>query len=183
MSHDEIAQVFDDLYRGWYSSIVRYAARRCGSVDLAEDCVHECFLRLCKELMRGARIDNPKGWLFRVIRNELSKPQWPGAPGGPAFSLDGLENLDGCPALAVEMDVEVGELTEMLWCLTVREEEVIILRLEGLTYAEIADTLGIGRESVKTLMARAVGRLRDLARTGAVSPGRRKKADVDIRNS
>ncbi len=133
--------------------------------------------------MRGARIDNPKGWLFKVIRNELSKPRWSGVPGGPPFSLDGLENLDSCPALAVEMDVELGELTEMLWCLTVREEEVVILRLEGFTYSEIAETLGIGRESVKTLMARAVSRLRDLAQTGAVNRGRRKKADVDVRNT
>ncbi len=182
MSHDEIARLFDALYGGWYSSAVRYVARRCGSVALAEDCVHECFLRLCKELLRGARIDNPKGWLFKVIRNEMTKPRWIGGP-APLFSLDELRDPDSCSALAVEMDTEIGELTEMLWCLTEREEEVVILRLEGFTYAEIAEVLGIGRESVKTLMARAVGRLRLLAQTGAVNRGRRKKANVDIPNT
>ena len=182
LSDEDIQKVFVDLYDGWYSSVVRYVGRLTGSVSVAEDHVHECFLLLCRELMRGKRIDNPKGWLFRVIRNELGKSKPTSRMPNTVVSLDALEHPDCCPELAVEMDVEVGDLTRMLTCLTLREEEVIMLRLEGFTYAEIATTLGIGHETVKTLMARSITKLRGLAETGAPTQRRRENnAGTDIR--
>ena len=179
LSDEDIAKVFVDLYDGWYSSVVRYVARRAGNLSFAEDLVHDCFLRLCRELRRGTSIHSPKGWLFRVIRNELSKTALSRSRHDAMLSIDSFEEPDTNPALAVEMDVEIGELTAMLWHLTVREEEVILLRLEGFSYAEIADALGIGRETVKTLIARAIARLRDLAQADAAKRRRWKKTDVE----
>ena len=181
LSDEDIQKVFVDLYDGWYSSIVRYVGRLTGSVSIAEDHVHECFLLLCRELRRGKRIDNPKGWLFRVIHNELGKSKPTSRTTNAVVSLDAFENPDCCPELAVEMDVEIGDLSRMLACLTLREEEVIMLRLEGFTYAEVAATLGIGHETVKTLMARAITRLREMAAPGAPVKRRREhNAGTDL---
>jgi RNA polymerase sigma factor (sigma-70 family) len=59
------------------------------------------------------------------------------------------------------------ELSHLLAQLTRREEEVVLLRLEGLKYAEIGKQLGIHVSSVKTLIARAIQKLQGTRRQGA----------------
>jgi RNA polymerase sigma factor (sigma-70 family) len=50
-----------------------------------------------------------------------------------------------------------------LCLLSRREEEVLLLRLEAMKYREIADQLGISMNSVNTILARALQKLRKVA--------------------
>jgi RNA polymerase sigma factor (sigma-70 family) len=51
------------------------------------------------------------------------------------------------------------DIHNLLSVLSPREEEVLLLRLEALKYWEIAEQLGIGLNSVNTLLARALRKL------------------------
>jgi RNA polymerase sigma-70 factor (ECF subfamily) len=59
-------------------------------------------------------------------------------------------------------DQEVLRLTEAIHSLAIEYREVIILTLEGLSYAEIADVLGIGGSNVGVRLNRARQMLRKL---------------------
>jgi DNA-binding CsgD family transcriptional regulator len=58
----------------------------------------------------------------------------------------------------------LGEATKLLSVLTSREQEVVMLRMEDMKYREIACALGISRNSVNTLLARALRKLQVAAR-------------------
>jgi DNA-directed RNA polymerase specialized sigma24 family protein len=70
---EEVAQLAGQLYPRWYSSLVRYAARVTGSLELAQDLVQESFLLLAQELLAGRAIHSPKGWTLRVVRHQISR--------------------------------------------------------------------------------------------------------------
>ena len=46
MTASGITELVSSLYETWYGSVVRYAARRMGSIQAAEDIVQEAFMQL-----------------------------------------------------------------------------------------------------------------------------------------
>jgi DNA-directed RNA polymerase specialized sigma24 family protein len=75
----------------------------------------------------------------------------------------------------------LGDVRSLLSVLSLREEEVLLLRLEAFKYREIAEQLGISMNSVNTLLARA---LRKLQQATVQQPARqeREKANADTQN-
>lgn len=147
------------LFESWYSSLVRYAWRATGSFETAEDLVQEAFMDLYRELRRGTTIDNPKAWTLVVARRKVGKHT-------RGRSMEVVEDLDSLPATPA--GVELDDVTKLLWVLSPREEEVLLLRMGGLKYEEIASQLGITANSVNTLLARA---LRKLQKAAGTKPG------------
>jgi RNA polymerase sigma-70 factor (ECF subfamily) len=156
MSREESIRLVSELYDSWYGVLVRYARRLAGSERAAEDVVQEAFMALFKTLAGGGRVDHPKAWTFVVVRRELSRQLR--QHGGREVSLEDSPLLDLAweePSRASVVDFE-----RMMKQLTRREEEVVLLRLESMTYREIGSRLGITSSSVNTLLARALGKLR-----------------------
>ena len=152
--------MINSLFEAWYPSLLSYGVRLAGSVDAAEDAIQDAFFELYRALRAGRTIDNPKGWVLVVVRRTILK-----AAGQPERSLEslGFENrlargwLDPAP--------EVDDVSKLLSVLSRREEEVVLLRMEMMQYREIGTALGIGVNTVKTLLARALRKLR-ATRTG-----------------
>lgn len=150
------------MFSQWYSSLVRYAWKATGSVDLAEDLVQEVFMRLYRELRNGKTIHDPKSWTLCVLRHEIGKEKRGQQKRQTLEDLD-LEEL---PAAAQpdSTGVETDEVTKLLSVLSRREEEVVLLRLASLKYREIAARLGISANAVNTLLARALRKLQKAAK-------------------
>lgn len=163
MTRDEASHVVNELFDGWYDSMVRYAARLTGSVQEAEEAVQEAFLQLFGELCSGTRIENPKAWTFCVVRR--------GAARRIEHHLRREVPLDGLDFLAAPTlsGVDDGDLDRMLAVLTAREMEVVLLRLDSMKYREIAEALGISSNSVNVLLARALRKLQVFVGTPACS--------------
>lgn len=164
MTQHETSRIVNELFHSWYASLVRYACRHTGSLALAEDLVQEVFLELCRHLRSGKPISSPKGWTLRVLRHCISKSSfYVDKDRGIAFeSLDQLD-VERHPNLWLEPDFDRGlqmaEVTRLFSRLSAREEEVVLLRLEGLKYREIGAHLGISPKSADTLFARAFHKL------------------------
>jgi DNA-directed RNA polymerase specialized sigma24 family protein len=69
----------------------------------------------------------------------------------------------------------------LLSVLTSREQEVVLLRMQSLKYREIARLLGISRNSVNTLLARALRKLQ--AAVGKWSAGAGEQSYVERNTS
>ena len=65
MDRDDAERIINELFTSSYSATVRYAAYRCGSLDLAEDLVQEAFGALYVRLREGIVIKEPRAWVMK----------------------------------------------------------------------------------------------------------------------
>ena len=182
MNQDQTSRIVTELFDAWAPFLVRYAARMTHSFDLADDLVQEVFLALYRDLRDGKRIDNPKAWTFGAVRNQVLKHARTVRRHGE--DLEPPERLDAIPAPPSWPDIGADFYNETppgMSLLSVREEEVLLLRLQSFKYREIAGKLGIGAKSVATLLARALKKLRIAAAapTGDPADSRRSSKAAD----
>lgn len=67
------------MYQEHASALSRYAASFARTPDAARDAVQEIFLRYFVERRYGRQIENPRAWLYFVLRNHLQQ-QMPAPP-------------------------------------------------------------------------------------------------------
>lgn len=146
---------FDALYDEVFPPLYRYCQRLIGDPDAAEDVAQEAFVRLLDRKVEG---EPPavRVWLFTVATH-LIRDRWrvgrnrarlleihPVAPGG---SPD--------PEAETARREEVAGVRRALDGLDPRDRELLLMREEGFSYAEIAEAIGVKSTSVGTLLARA----------------------------
>jgi len=164
MTRNEASELLRALFESWRPSLLRYALRTTGSLEAAEDAVQEAFMSLYSSLREGRRIDNPKGWTLRAVRNQVCLHYRAERRHGERVDS---AVLNAVPAPVREPELwktEADEVTALFSVLTQREEEVILLRMQTLKYREIAEHLGISHKSVATLLARAIRKLQRAAK-------------------
>ena len=148
-----------DAYQG---PLVRYAAHLTGDPDLARDVVQDTFLRLWKQ--NKQRVEGHLAqWLFTVCRNRaldvLRKEK-------RMSRLTGTGNLEPAstapgPATLLERQETLNRVLLALESLPPREQEVLRLKFQnGLSYREIAATVGISVSNVGYLIHTAVKKVR-----------------------
>lgn len=143
-----------------------YALRLTGKIEKADDLVQECYLRAAQAWAQRAAPDaaatkDLRAWLFRIVRN---------------LHVDDLRRTrkaeplsDEIPAVDEDrdaMDVAIETLTtadveRALAALPVEAREIVELRdVQGFSYVEIADVLGVPIGTVMSRLHRARARLR-----------------------
>jgi RNA polymerase sigma-70 factor, ECF subfamily len=168
---DSARSVVDSLFREWYPSLVRYAFRVCGSMETAEDVVQEALTELYRALVQGKAIESPRAWTLCVVRRGLVDQQREQFRHGGAFlAFSDIEEQADRTAPPAPRGWEEDRLTRLLSVLSARQEEVLLLRVQGLKYRQIAAQLKIGTNSVKTLLARAVKKMQQASTDSAPTP-------------
>lgn len=171
----------DDAFRRYVvpelEVLLRVARRLTGDVHLAEDIVQETLLRAYRAI---DRFDGryPRAWLLTILRN-TAKNHWRKQEKVSDFSEEILESTaapgaDGRtgPQEIVLHDVLDPPVADALRSLSDRFRAVVILvDVDGLTYQEAADTLGIPIGTVMSRLHRARNRMRDQLRQGGYLPG------------
>jgi len=129
-----------------------------GSAADAEDVVQETFLGAFRRLEAFEGRSAVKTWLTRILLNHVSKlrrskrVRKAESTETPAASND-RSLRTGSPAVAVDSRVDV---MAMLDTLSPDHRQVIVLReLQGLSYEEIAEALGVPRGTVESRLHRA----------------------------
>ena len=140
----------------------RYARALTGNISTADDLVQDCLERALTRLSLWRRGTNLRAWLFTIMRhvwiNELGRRE---ARPGHAASEDGLERQSVPPA---QMDrLVMRDLAAALALLSDDQREVLLLvGLEGMSYAEVADVTGIPLGTVMSRLKRGRDRLSQL---------------------
>ena len=153
---------FAELYTRYVARIHRYCSRRLSDPDLAEDATSQVFLKALESLRRQ-RIEHVASWLFSIAHNEIVdryRRQRHDA------SIDQMTEPLVSPGRSPEEEalalIAAGDLRALLPLLTADQQQVVELRLAGLTTSEIQDVLGKGRSWVCITGYRATQRLRAL---------------------
>lgn len=146
---------FDDVYRDYYTQVVRQLTYLLGDRTAAEDVAQDTFLKLYKAPPPTRQ--NLGGWLYRVgarlalnyLRGEKRRQQRERqvrvAAGVEVIPLDE----------ALWRQETVRTVREILTELPDRDRIALLLRYTGFTYQEIAGVIGIAPGSVGTILRRA----------------------------
>ncbi|MFH1084897.1 MAG: sigma-70 family RNA polymerase sigma factor [Chloroflexota bacterium] len=154
---DEAA--FEALFRRHYARVYAVLYRLVG--DEADDLAQAAFLRLHDRPPRDDSADCA-AWLYRVATrlgyNALrGRRRWEGYRDrlGAEGAGGAWEPAEADPQQAVERDEAGRTVRAALARLNGRQAGLLVLRYSGLSYAEIAQALGLRAGSVGTLLARA----------------------------
>ncbi|HSE34422.1 MAG TPA: RNA polymerase sigma factor [Pyrinomonadaceae bacterium] len=158
---------FLELYERHRQPVFRFAYRLLGSVELAEDITHDCFLSLIRkpENFRSER-GSLRSYLFAAARN-LALKQFRGS--GRETSLEELEDeTDHATAhplgrlLDAELSTQVREAVLALPPL--QREALVLFEYEALSLSEIAQITDSEVGAVKGRLFRARERLKSALR-------------------
>ena len=167
----EIA-AFESLMTAYENRIYSLALRSTGSEQDAADITQEVFLRAWKNLDSFRGDSSLSTWLYRVTSNLCVDFARKKAVEGMPTSIDDEESpaadlADPSRMAQPEAAAENSELREELqFALAQLSEEhrrVVLLRdVAGMTYTDIARTLGLEEGTVKSRLARARASLRKI---------------------
>ena len=161
----ELEVAFDALVRREYPRLAELAFTLLGNRADAEEVVQEVLLGVWRQ---RARFDftAPNAYLARAVRNRVISRRRQDATERRWFHA---QPTDGCrPANdgRAERDELLSALDRAVDSLPARSREIFILqRVNGLSYAEIAATLGISSKTVENLMGRVLQKLRQALRS------------------
>jgi RNA polymerase sigma-70 factor (ECF subfamily) len=154
---------FDAIVSQHADAVYRITARHLGAGE-AEDATQEVFLLVHRDLHRFRGQSALRTWIYRIATNvSLKRIRRRGRR--PFLERLGVRE----PAADVPApDAEAGReekraaLRAALERLPEAQRAVVVLRMQGVPFAEVARTLGIRQPTAESRMARAKAKLRDL---------------------
>lgn len=150
---------FAPLYQRYADAVYGYCLRRLNDPELAADTTADVFTRAITTI-GSFRGDSFRSWLFTIARNAVidhyrARKRVDALP-------DSLVSEQRSPEEIVMQRETRGELQAALTHLTEQQQDVITLRLAGLTGKEIAAAMNMSLGAVKATQVRAFVRLREL---------------------
>jgi RNA polymerase sigma factor (sigma-70 family) len=148
---------FERLYRLHRGDVYRFVLRDVRNAADAEDITQTTFMNAFRALQHGDEPEKPRAWLLTIAQN-VSRRRFRTKTSRP------LEvELDSELLAAPESDAPSGaEIRQALQRLRPNQRAVLVLReIGGLSYAEIAETLGLSLSAVETLIFRSRRALRE----------------------
>jgi RNA polymerase sigma-70 factor, ECF subfamily len=159
---------YDELVRTYHASIYQVAYRMLGDTAEASDAVQEIFLKVFRHISGFKGQASLKTWLFKIAFSEiLNRLRWwkrryrfstvsidePSANGNG--NGDYIADSKPTPEEVLQSKEQESAIQQALWKLTGDHRSIIILRdIEGFSYSEIADVLGVSIGTVKSRLAR-----------------------------
>jgi RNA polymerase sigma-70 factor (ECF subfamily) len=148
-----------------------------GDPQEAADLSQEVFLRIFRTLAQFRGQSTLRTWIYRIVVNQASNRQrwWRRRKRGQQVALEEHTAAHGelpesrsyaMPDQVLQQRETAGRVWQALNQLPFDQRAVIVLReIDGLSYEEIATSLGVAVGTVKSRLARARGNLRDALRT------------------
>lgn len=149
------------LYRREASKLRRILQRRVGN-DEASDLVQESFLRLVGRNRSDDPIASPASYLRRVASNLLRNPSRVSAQNRRAaeIAFDEDSHCGSDPTAMLEARDLLERLDRSVAKLKPRTRAIFLAhRVEGLSYAQIAERTGLSMKGVEKQMSKALAEL------------------------
>ncbi len=166
-------RAFGELFDRYWNDIFKFCYYRLGDWHRAEDVASQVFLEAMAHLQafdgRGQH-DSFRAWLYGIARNvtasaRRSEQRHPTASIEQQTELADRSDSPEEQALAAD---ELARLRALLLQLTPEQQELVELRLAGLTSLEIAHVLGKSHDAVRKAQSRTMAALKTAA---ARTPG------------
>ncbi len=158
-SNEELSW-FRSIFDQYYESIRSFAYYKTGDVDFADDIVQEVFLKIWTN-RKEVKDDTVKSLLYtiasNIIKNHFKHQK----------VVFNFQKNDQSSELSDETDSNIRQeelnkkLQDALAEIPEKSREVFLMnRIEGLTYADIADRLGLSVKAIEKRMSEALSIIR-----------------------
>ena len=151
-------QAFESLYRRYVKDVYHYALALLRNPAYAEDVTQTTFLNAYRAYQRGIEVEKPQNWLIKIAHN-VARTRY--ARASRRVKEVPLEDHVEQLALPEADRPDVTGVLRALGRLPFNQRAALVMReLEGRSYAEIADTIGVSVSAVETLIFRGRKSLR-----------------------
>ncbi|MFL5979352.1 MAG: sigma-70 family RNA polymerase sigma factor [Gaiellaceae bacterium] len=156
-------RAFERLYRRHVHEVYRYVLAVLRNQADAEDATQATFLSAFRAFRRGEEPQKPRNWLLKIAHNECRQRFRASARRPREVEWD-----ERTPAPSLDETVPTAdEIRFALAHLSFNQRSALVMReLEGRTYQEIAEILGLSVSAVETLIFRARRALREQLEEG-----------------
>ena len=156
---------FDEILREYGAALSRLAASYTRDSGEREDLLQEIAFAIWRALPQFRQESSERTFVFRIAHNRAITYVAQRRPTTIAAD-DNLELADvrPDPERALSTQQEGARLVEAIRQLPVGYAQVITLTLEGMSYAEVAEVLGISETNVGARLTRSREMLRKLLR-------------------
>jgi len=168
---DELA--FQELVERNHSRVIGLIYRFTSDASGAEDLAQEVFLRIYRARQTYKPTAKFSTWMFRITANVSLNALRSRANRKDDVSIEQITDFDDGPRAMRDPDSEMPDrnlhrrelhdkVREAIAELPEKQQVAVVLnKYEGMSYAEIADTIGCSTMAVKSLLARARDNLKE----------------------
>jgi RNA polymerase sigma-70 factor, ECF subfamily len=157
---DALQEKVVELYQTMRPALLGYVHQFVGSTAEAEDIVQTTFLKTFDE-MKKAKILNLRAWLYRVAHNlAIDHLRRSSSQATAATEWLFRRNRAESEHSAEENAIRQQRISGAMKSLNDRERSCLMLRTEGLSYAEIGEVLGISSKAVSVYLVRGLKKVR-----------------------
>jgi RNA polymerase sigma-70 factor, ECF subfamily len=157
---------FDILIRKYQGIIYNYIFKMTLSKEDSEDIIQEVFIKAYKNLYKLENKERFYSWLFKIAVNTMntflkSKKTYSTLEENLLSNIK--SNTKDTPEGVLQIKEENIEVLARLSVLSDDDRNAIVLKyVQGFSYKEVGEILGIKEETVKTKVFRAKKKLHDL---------------------
>src|SRR6266581_732659 len=154
-------RAFERMYRRHLGDVYRYALAVMRNQPDAEDVTQTTFMNAYRAFQRGERPEKPQNWLIAIAHNVCRQRfrQSARRPVEVSFDDDIGDRIVGADE---EETPSAEDIRRALGQLAFNQRAALVMReLEGRSYAEIAEIIGVSVSAVETLIFRARRALRE----------------------
>jgi RNA polymerase sigma-70 factor (ECF subfamily) len=155
----QAAPSFDEAFTLHHRAVFRAAYALVRDAGLAEDVTQEVFLKLYQHLGSLKNEEHVRPWLLRVASNTaLNAIRSRGRAGAREEEFATAATVGGTGPVGIEADyerrTEIEEARRALAQIKEPMRSCLLLKQQGLSYREIAQTLSVNEANVGSLIAR-----------------------------
>ncbi|HVM17882.1 MAG TPA: RNA polymerase sigma factor [Gaiellaceae bacterium] len=148
---DPTRHAFELLYRQYVADVYRYALALLRDPSEAEDATQATFLNAWRAYRAGQEPHTPQNWLLTIAHNVCRLRFRTRSRRVAEVELDPEQHAQPAPD-----GPRAADVLEALGELPLNQRAALVMReLEGRSYDEIAEILGVSRAAVETLIFRA----------------------------
>ena len=153
----EPAELARHLYEKHGQRVFTFCYSRLRNREEAQDAAQTTFIYVLRSLQRGVEPEFELAWLLKIAFNVCrGTRRSTGRQSAVMHEVEDIDELAAPPSSGYEVNEHRAALRDGLAHLPERQRRAILLReWQGLSYAEIADELGMSLGAVETLLFRA----------------------------
>ncbi|HEX5105164.1 MAG TPA: sigma-70 family RNA polymerase sigma factor [Pirellulaceae bacterium] len=175
---DGNAAAFEELVARYQNRLLTVLEHLIGNREQAEDLAQEVFLRVFRARERYEPEAKFSTWLFTIANNvasnarrshsrrrEVGVPERSNGSDSSPMQLDQLAKAASglMPARALDKAEQSEMVREAVKALSERQRMALLLsKFEGMSYQDIAHTMGLSVQAIKSLLSRARVNLKEI---------------------
>jgi RNA polymerase sigma factor (sigma-70 family) len=163
-------RAFEELYQRYHRRIAAYVYGMVNDYGRAEDITQDVFISALRRMRETERPIAFKPWVYEIAKNacidqfrrskRAEEVSYDAEDGLGASDYGRLVTTGPSPDAAVDAKQQLAHLCGAFGGLSETHHEILVLReLEGLSYREIGERMGLSRPSVESTLFRARRRL------------------------